>query len=407
MNNIYDVAIIGAGVAGSFAVDTLLKSDKKLSIAIIDIGRPPAKRRRQLEGWLGCLPSSDGKFYLSNLNKVSEIIGESDTNKSYEKVLSLVKKTCNVKFIKDDGPSQNIIDKLEQNNYKIINNSYFQLIPQDIHSISKQISKDFYDLQDRVNLLFDYEVKEIFCQNKIYNIIMDRLEVKAKKILFSVGRSGWRFAHEVFKKLGLIENNDYAKYGIRIETPTDNLLEFNKSPCSIVKDNIEIGPFQWNGTVIPEDHVDIATTSFRSNEARWKTDKVSFDFMINSFIKDKGIEQKDRLAKLAFILSNDRVLKEKLVSLCTKKSKISVIPEYNELIPFINDFANTNISPGLILKSYFYSPTISTTSSKVNLDKNLQSNLDNFYIAGECSGISGLLAAAVMGTHAAISMLKE
>ena len=33
------------------------------------------KRRRQLEGWLGCLPNSDGKIYLSDTSKVAELTG--------------------------------------------------------------------------------------------------------------------------------------------------------------------------------------------------------------------------------------------------------------------------------------------------------------------------------------------
>jgi len=65
---IYDVGIIGAGVAGSFASLKLAKEHKNVKAILFDLGRPPMKRRRQLEGWLGCLPNSDVKLYLSHIN---------------------------------------------------------------------------------------------------------------------------------------------------------------------------------------------------------------------------------------------------------------------------------------------------------------------------------------------------
>ncbi len=41
MNNVYDVGIIGVGVAGAFACYKIAKEYKDLKVVCFDIGRPP------------------------------------------------------------------------------------------------------------------------------------------------------------------------------------------------------------------------------------------------------------------------------------------------------------------------------------------------------------------------------
>ena len=81
-SNIFDIAIVGVGVAGAFAAYKLSKEYPDAKILAIDWGRPPMKRRRQLEGFLGCLPNSDGKFYLNNLNNLNTILNKKTINKN-------------------------------------------------------------------------------------------------------------------------------------------------------------------------------------------------------------------------------------------------------------------------------------------------------------------------------------
>src|SRR5208282_5902481 len=142
------------------------------------------------------------------------------------------------------------------------------------------------------------------------------------KVIFCIGRGGWREARNVFNNFGLIEENDTARFGIRVEIPAHILKDFNKSNCRINKPELEVGPLSWNGTVIPEDNSDMAISAFRSNENRWRTDKVSFQFIGHIHCPNAGFEQTDRIAKLTFLLANDRIIKEKVSSILNKKNKI-------------------------------------------------------------------------------------
>lgn len=183
------------------------------------------------------------------------------------------------------------------------------------------------------------------------------------------------------------------------------MKEFNKSNCTIKKgDELEIGPLCWNGTIIPEDHVDLAISAFRSNENRWKTDKVSFSLIKNIKFPNNGFEQTDRIGKLTFLLANDRIIKEKVSYLLNDKSKISIIPEYSWLKETIQELSN--IMPEILSKGYFHVPTTMPLAPKVTIASNLETELEGMFVAGESAGTVGILSAACLGLTCADSICK-
>jgi hypothetical protein len=401
---IFDVGIIGAGVAGSFATYKIAKEYKNVKTVVFDLGRPPMKRRRQLEGWLGCLPNSDGKLYLTDINKVSNLTGLRKAKSGFTYVNNVLKNIDDFKIIKDKAPQISLEKKFKKHGYEIELNDYLQLYPKDIHALSKYMA-DAIEKNNNITFSFDNEIKKIYKQRGHFIIASDNQEFKCKKLIVCVGRSGWRWVKEVYQNFGIIENNNFAKYGIRIEVNAESMKEFNKSNCSIYKDDsLELGPLSWSGTVIPEDHVDFAISSFRSNENRWKTDKVSFSLLGSIPYQEKAFEQIERIAKLTFILANDRIVKEKISNIINKKSRISIIPEYDWLRPMIENLSI--IIPEVIQKGYFHVPTILPMAPKINIGSNLETEVSGMFVAGESAGIHGILSAAAMGTICVDSICK-
>lgn len=400
---IYDIGIVGMGTAGSFAAYKLAKEHKNLKIIAFDIGRPPQKRRAQIEGFLGCLPNSDGKLYLNDTAKVANLVGSKKANASYNYISKLFENINEFTIIKDKDISASANKKLVKNNFTYELNNYIQIYPKDIHILSRLLS-NAYDDGENITYEFDNEIKRISKSKGIFTIEnSDNIEFQCKKLIISVGRAGWRFANKIFSDFGIIENNNISKIGIRVEGNSSILKDYNKSNCTILKDNLEIGPLSWGGTVVPEDHYDVAISAFRSNENRWKTDKVSFTLIGNEYYEDKGFEQTDRVAKLTFLLSNDRIVKEKVESLLNGKSKLAVIPEYNFLKKAIEEILT--IMPD-IKKAYFHVPTIIPFPAKINIGNNLESEIDGMFVVGESAGISGILAACEMGIIAANEICK-
>jgi uncharacterized FAD-dependent dehydrogenase len=122
----------------------------------------------------------------------------------------------------------------------------------------------------------------------MFIISTDNQEFSCKRLILASGRSGWRWVKKIFSDLGIIENDDISKFGIRVEMNSEILSDFKKSCCTFTSKDVTIGPLCWNGTVIPEDHVDMAISAFRSNENRWLTNKVSFNIIGNRQFLNNG-----------------------------------------------------------------------------------------------------------------------
>jgi uncharacterized FAD-dependent dehydrogenase len=404
MVNVFDVGVIGLGVAGAFCIHKLSTQHKGIKVIGFDLGRPPAKRRRQIEGFLGCLPNSDGKLYLNDLEKVSSLVGTRKINSAYKYVTKTLSNIGDFKVVKDRSPNISIEKKFKKIGYDLILNNFLQMYPRDIHLLSKYIA-DIVERNKNITSCYDQEVKTINKQKNIFIIKTDEQEYRCKKLIIATGRSGWRWTKEIFSNFAIIDNNDVARFGIRLEMNSNLMKDFNKSNCSLIKgEDIELGPLSWFGTVIPEDHLDMAISAFRSNEARWKSDKVSFNLIGNRPFPNKGFDQTDRIGKLTFVITNDRIIKERVSHILTGKSKISILPDYDWLKEVIIELAIA--LPEIATKAYYHAPTITPLAPKINIGTDLSTEVDGMFVVGESAGISGILAAACMGSIVAGSIDK-
>ena len=405
MNNpIFDILIAGGGTAGAFAAYKIAKDFPNKNAILIEFGRPPMKRRQQISGWLGLLPNSDGKMYSNDIKNVANLTTPTKAKSASKQVKKLLKKFSNCKVIKDEGPSPSTKKKINKVGYKIQLNDYFQLYPKDIHALSKLMSEEI-EMAGNVTFSFDNEVQSIVKQKNIFIVQTELQEIKCRKIIFCLGRGGWREAQHIFNQFGLIEDNNTARFGIHLEMPAHMLKDFNGSNCRIFKPEIEIGPLSWHGTVIPEDQTDYAISAFRANENRWKSDKVSFQLIGNIHAPNSGFEETNRIADLTFVWSDNRIIKEKISSIINKKSKISVFPEYNWLTDILKEFSQ--IVPEILTKAYFHVPTIVPLAPSINIGNNLETEINGMFVAGESAGIRGLYAAAMMGIISATAACKK
>lgn len=398
---VFDIAIIGSGVAGACAAYKLATEYPDVSAILFDIGSAPQKRKPQMNGYLGVFPSSDGKLYLNDVDKTSNLIGLRAAKRHKKEFFSLMNLDEKKDKINDNEISKSLNNQLTKLDYNIEYNDYLQVFPKDIHTLSKHMSLAFDD--SNIQISFEDEVFHIEKENNIFHLSSESGEYQAKKIILAVGRSGWRWARDVFSNFDIIDANDYAKFGVRLEITADSLKNFNESNCTLTRKDIELGPFCWNGTVIPEDHVDLVISSFRSNENRWKTDKVSFNLIKSIKYPNNGFEETDRLGKLTFILANDRVIKEKISTLFANKSKISILKEYDWVTSAIKDLT---FIPELEAKGYFHVPTITPLAPKINLGSNLESEVEGLYVVGESAGVTGILSAAITGLLSIDSICK-
>jgi uncharacterized FAD-dependent dehydrogenase len=388
MATIYDIGIVGAGVSGIFAAHRILEKQKKIKTILFDIGRPPMKRRLQMFGFGGLLPNSDGKLYLSDTKKVADIVGDTKSKKAYDWVLSVLDFIEPTTIINDDGPNKSLSKKLKSAEYHIIKNSYIPMFSSHIHGLLKYFAIEF---DNTIDFCFDQEIVSVRKSKGIFILSTDAGEYKCRQVLLATGRSGWRWAANIFNQFDIIEDNSIARYGIKIEMSADVLQDLDRSSCSLHNDRVNIGPIHWNGTVIPED--------------RWKTDKVSFDF-IGNIECENGFEETDRVGKLTFLLANDRIARERVSSIVAGKSKtLSILPEYDWIKKDLKKFGE--VIPDIITKAYFHAPALLPLPPIISLGTNLSTDIDGLFVAGENAGVVGLLAAAEMGMIAADGIIRS
>jgi thioredoxin reductase len=403
MKKKYDVAIIGAGVAGCFAA-LKIQENYTADTIVFDIGKRFAKRRRQLEGAIGCFPNSDGKLYLNNFEHIKTLVDGRSANASKKWVDQVLSEAGNLKILKDNKVANDLLNRAEAHKFKFIKNDHIQWKPEQIHKLSKNMVQQFED-SGHVSFSFDNEVHQILKKKNAFLICSNDGEVLAKNIIFCPGRTGWRWANDFYKNMGIEVQDDYAKFGVRFEISGQYIKELNKSHGSFVRPDLEVGPFSWNGTIMPEDHADLVCSTFRSNEERWHSEKVSFSLIANVFNQNNGVKQTERMANLSYLLFNDRVSKEKVKVFLKKNSQLNYIPEYNWLENAINELGD--MFPNLISKGYYFVPNILPLPGKISLDKNLCSEIDGLYVAGEAGNVPGIYGAALSGAIAANSACKD
>lgn len=404
MAEIYDVCIIGSGIAGTFAALRIAEKHSDTKTILVDVGRPPMKRRRQLEGFLGCFPTGDGKIYPDDLEDVKDLVDGRKAAPAFKWVMEHLKTANPMKLIKDSKPVAAIRKKIEKAGFDIQYNSYYQWRPKSVHDLSKIIS-GIMDEAKNVKFSFDNEVYSVRKQSgNTFVVSAQQGNIIAKKVLLCVGRSGWRWVTNLYDDLGIISSDDYARFGVKIEVSASLLRGFNGSHLTLFNEELDLGPFCWNGTVIQEDHSDLVISAFRSNEDRWKSDKVSFSLLRSIYFENQGSVQTDRIGKLAFLLFNDRVSKEKIRTFMRGKSQLNLIPEYEWLSETLLQLED--IIPDVCKKGYFHVPDIDPAPAEIRIGPNLETEIDGMFVAGEAAGVKGIAAAAIMGSIASDSACK-
>lgn len=399
----YDVAIIGAGVSGVFASLRIAEHHRATKTILFEFGRPPLKRRRALEGWLGSFPFGDGKIYPNDLNKVLNVADGRRAKSIAKWFFSQLDEINPTKLVKNKLPNANVLKKFKDSGFSFETHDYKQWKPDSIHQLSKLVAERIEDAGN-VTFSFDNEVYSILKRDKTFLVSTADGDYYCKKVILCVGRSSWRWVNKLYRNLGILIDDDVAKFGITIELAAQYLKEFNKCHCTFTRDDLQLGPFSWGGSIIQEDHADLTTAAFRSNEERWKTDKVFCSLIGFRSFKDKGCYQTDRLAKLAFLLSGDRVGREKIKTIIKKDSQLMLIPEYTWLVEKIEEL--NNIIPSIISRGYYHAPAIIPMSANIRLSSNLESEVEGLFIAGESANISGIAAAGITGAMAAEGIFK-
>ena len=462
---IYDVVIVGAGPGGIFAAYELIKLNKDLKIAVVEMGKPLEERKCPIDGdkikscikcaqcsimsgFGGAGAFSDGKYNITNDfgGTLYEYIGEEralelmryvdEINLSHGAEGTKLYSTADSKFKK----------KCMQNKLTLLDASVRHL-GTDINYV---VLENLYnELKDKVDFYFNSKVSSITPLSAINNNVLNCLDgyqitfwdkaILCKNCIVSVGRSGSKWLEMLCKSLDIKTNSSRVDIGVRVELPaaifshiTDQLYE-SKIVYRTEKfeDNVRTFCMNPNGIVVAENTNGIITVNGHSFEAEdKKTDNTNFALLVSKSFSEPFKDSNgygESIARLSNMLGGGVIVQRfgdlergrrstpARIKESTVKPTLSATPgDLSLVLPKrILDgviemiYALDKIAPGTANEdTLLYGVEVKFYNMEVKVDNHLMTKYNGLYIIGDGSGVTHSLShASASGVYVARDIL--
>jgi len=451
----FDVVIIGAGPAGLFAAYELVKNSS-IKILIIDKGKDINNRKcaslSEFQRCLKCQPCnilcglggagglSDGK-----LNLKPDVGGNLEEFVSKEEADNLVKQIDDI-FLKH-GASSRLYGQNSHELQRKAAESGLEFIPIPQRHIGSDklpevmTSIKNYLTNHGVEFWLNTNVIDIE-KNNNYNIILeDNRILEAKYLIVATGRSGAEWITSIANKLGINTRFAAIDIGVRVEVPAvvmENIVEYAWDPKFHIytkkyDDFVRTFCTCPYGFVVMEDYGDFIGVNGHSSNTE-KSENTNFAFLTRVELTEP-VENTTRygksIAKLATTIGGKMPIIQRLEDLrnghrstASRIEKSFVKPTLKHATPGDISMAMPHrivenviegleqldkVIPGVNSDStLLYAPEIKFYSMRFLVDKNLETNISNFFAAGDGAGLSrGIVASAATGIIAARGILNK
>jgi uncharacterized FAD-dependent dehydrogenase len=452
-----DVAIVGAGPAGLFAALEIAEKSK-LQVLIIDQGFE-AKNRvcPQQTSYRGCLKCSPcnilcgvggaGTLSSGRLNLRPDIGGNLiPLTKSENRAWELVKEVDQV-FLKYGcpdklyNPNQEEVDELERK--AAAAGVKFISIPQrEIGSDNGPmvINNFVADLEKKgVKFLLKKKVSHIE-QGKL--ILEDNTTLTCKYIIAAPGRSGQNWISDEAKRLKIPTRYEPIDVGVRVEVPAiimEPITSVNRDPkfhiyTETYDDFLRTFCVNYRGfvcqEVYEEGYVGVNGHSMTNQQSRNTNFAFLVQIALTEPLEDTSIYGRT-IATQTTTLGGGRPILQRLGDLekgrrstWDRIERGNVEPTMKDVTP--GDIAMamphrivTDIVEGLHKLDYvipgvgssstlLYAPEVKFSANRIYTNKDLETSIENIFVAGDGAGLSrGIVTAAATGIIAARGVLKK
>lgn len=450
-----DVLIIGAGPAGLFAAREIV-INSKLKVLVVDQGHDIDRRYCPLTSYRGCskcnpcniLCGIGGAGSLSSglLNLRPDIGGNLfEFTNSKEEAYALVGYVDKV-FVKYGAPDNlyrpntQMAEELQRKAAAVA--VKFIPIPQRHIGTdnSPKVIKNFKDdlKKKGVEFLLDKKVARI---GKGRAILMDNTEIRCKYMLVAPGRSGANWLAEEARRLGIPTSYEPVDIGVRVEVPSlvmDPVINVSRDPkfhiyTDTYDDFVRTFCVNHQGFVVKEVYGDFIGVNGHAL-ANTKSNNTNFAFLVRVKLT-KPLENTTiygrTIALQATTLGGGKPLIQRLGDLIKGRRSTwerirrgNVEPTLPDVTPgdigmamphrIVADIIEglkklDRVIPGVASPStLLYAPEVKFSANKIHTDKNLETPVENIFVAGDGAGLSrGIVCAAATGVLAARGILRK
>ncbi len=456
----YDVIIVGAGPTGIFAALEFLNKDVGLNILMLEKGTDLEKRICPMNikstscikcpscaivsGWGGAGAFSDGKLSLS-----PEIGGNLHEYIGWEKLGELINYADDI-YMRFGAPDR--IFGVDDYNIKGIKEkaikAQLEFIPAKLRHLGTGYSQ--HVLQAMQDFISDKGVEIAFGVNVIELLLKDNRifgvktaagqEIKADYVITAPGRENAEWLSREAKRLGIKMAINPIDIGVRVECPavisqplTDNIYESKlvyQTPT--FDDRVRTFCMSPYGQVVNENNQGLITVNGHSH-AEIKTENTNFALLVSKTFTEpfhEPITYGKDIAKLANLLgggvlvqrlgdllAGHRSTPERIARGIVKPTlkeatpgDLSLVLPYRHLTDIIEMIeALDKLAPGLYSRdTLLYGVEVKFYSSRLKVDKKLETRITNLYAGGDGAGITrGLMQASVSGIVIARSIINK
>jgi uncharacterized FAD-dependent dehydrogenase len=452
----YDVIIVGAGPAGIFAALELVKKNG-LRVLVLEKGKDldqrfcPARQTSCVRcvpcditsGWGGAGAFSDGKLTLSS--EVGGWLGEYLSEKELRDSISYVDDRYREfgadarEFGTDEAKVRELQRKAVLADLTLVPGRVRHLGTERCYEILRAM-KEYLSRQTTIET--DVEVKKILTNDgKVTGVLTsDGREIPSGQVIVAPGREGADWLAGEARRLGLKLFHNAVDIGVRVEVPAaimepltselyeSKLIYYSKS----FQDRVRTFCMNPQGTVSTEIYGDVVVVNGHSY-ADIKTDNTNFALLVSTTFTEpfrEPIAYGKYIARLANLLGEGIIIQRlgdlQLGRRSTREriERSTVIPTLKDATPgdlsfvlpyrYLSDIqqmleALDKVVPGVNSRNtLLYGVEVKFYSSRLQLNSNLETEIENLYAVGDGAGVTrGLIQASVAGTVAARSILNK
>ena len=447
----YDVIIVGAGPGGIYAAYELAKSDKKLKVAMFDLGHSLEKRKCPIDGvkikscincktcsimsgFGGAGAFSDGKYNITNAfgGSLHEHIGkrEAISLMEYVDVINMENGGMGTKMY--STANTHLKKTCLQNKLNLLDARVRHLGTDKNYVVLQNLNDK---LKGKIEMYFDTPVLDIQKDGENFKVIAKNGEFLCKNCIVSVGRSGSNWVQSLCGKLDIPTKSNRVDIGVRVELPaeifshlTDELYE-SKIVYRTEKfeDNVRTFCMNPNGIVVNENTNGIVTVNGHSYEDNaLKTSNTNFALLVSKHFSEPFKDSNgyaESIARLSNMLGGGVIVQRfgdlirgrrstvKRIEECTVTPTLSATPgDLSLVLPKrIMDgiiemiYALDNVAPGTANDdTLLYGVEVKFYNMEVEIDDNLETKLKGLYVIGDGSGVTHSLShASASGVYVA------